>query len=207
MVEPKVKERQRKEKVNRRRQILDAALEVFAERGYEGASVAAIAERCRLSKGLVYFYFRSKEDLFVRVVRRKFAELYHKLRAVERQSGPFEERLERLLATQLAYYRENQAFYKLLSAIGSELPALTPAFQARVRSHSERELRLFRRAIEEGLRQGAFQGDDPDKLVHALGGLIHGLALQYYRGDFDPQRLAREIVQLFLHGIARRDAR
>lgn len=50
--------------VDRRQQILDAALDVFAEQGFEGATSKAIAERAEVTHGLIYFYFNTKEELF-----------------------------------------------------------------------------------------------------------------------------------------------
>jgi AcrR family transcriptional regulator len=50
--------------VDRRQQILEAALDVFAEEGFEGATTKEIAKRADVTQGLIYFYFPSKEDLF-----------------------------------------------------------------------------------------------------------------------------------------------
>src|SRR5690348_1453566 len=50
--------------VDRRQQILEAALDIFAEHGFEGATTKAIASRADVTQGLIYFYFPSKEDLF-----------------------------------------------------------------------------------------------------------------------------------------------
>lgn len=50
--------------VDRRQQILDAALEIFAEQGFEAATNKAIAERAEVNQGLIYFYFASKADVY-----------------------------------------------------------------------------------------------------------------------------------------------
>lgn len=51
--------------VDRRQQILEAALDVFAEEGFEGATTKEIAARADVTQGLIYFYFPSKEELFL----------------------------------------------------------------------------------------------------------------------------------------------
>jgi AcrR family transcriptional regulator len=51
--------------IDRRQQILEAALEVFAEAGFEGATTKDIASRADVTQGLIYFYFPSKDDLFI----------------------------------------------------------------------------------------------------------------------------------------------
>ena len=58
-------ERKAQERQARRRRIQQAAREVFAQRGYAGASIEQIARHAQLSVGAIYLYFRSKEDLYV----------------------------------------------------------------------------------------------------------------------------------------------
>jgi len=50
--------------VDRRQQILEAALDIFAEHGFDGATTKAIVAKADVTQGLIYFYFASKEDLF-----------------------------------------------------------------------------------------------------------------------------------------------
>src|SRR3954454_14635753 len=61
-------ERKAQERQARRRRIQEAARTVFAERGYQGASIELIARAAQLSVGAIYLYFRSKEDLYVSLV-------------------------------------------------------------------------------------------------------------------------------------------
>lgn len=58
----------------RRQQILDAALHVFAEDSYHGSSMAAVAKRAKVSKGLIYNYFKSKEEILITLITDLFDE-------------------------------------------------------------------------------------------------------------------------------------
>lgn len=58
----------------RRLQILDAALHVFAEDSYHGSSIAAVAKRAKVSKGLIYNYFKSKEEILLTLITDLFDE-------------------------------------------------------------------------------------------------------------------------------------
>lgn len=58
----------------RRHQILDAALHVFAEDSYHGSSMAAVAKRAKVSKGLIYNYFKSKEEILLTLISDLFDE-------------------------------------------------------------------------------------------------------------------------------------
>jgi AcrR family transcriptional regulator len=68
-------------RAERERQMLDVAEEVFAERGYRAASMDEIAERCGVSKPMLYEYFGSKDGLLMAAIDRSRAELYEATRA------------------------------------------------------------------------------------------------------------------------------
>ena len=59
----------------RRHQILDAALHVFGEDSYHGSSMAAVAKKAKISKGLIYNYFKSKEEILISIVTDVFTEV------------------------------------------------------------------------------------------------------------------------------------
>jgi AcrR family transcriptional regulator len=63
----------------RKHQILEAALHVFAEDSYHGASMAAVAKRAKVSKGLIYNYFKSKEEILISLVVDVFDEVMGQL--------------------------------------------------------------------------------------------------------------------------------
>src|SRR2546426_8290034 len=76
-------------RADRERQMLDMAEEVFAEQGYHKAAMDEIAERCGVSKPMLYEYFGSKEGLMLAVVARNRAELYEvTTAAIKDADGP-----------------------------------------------------------------------------------------------------------------------
>jgi len=66
----RIQERRREEKEMRRQSIVDAAEQVFAQSGFEVATMADIADQARLSRALVYFYFKDKEELALAITAR-----------------------------------------------------------------------------------------------------------------------------------------
>ena len=82
--------RWRRRKTARPSEIIDAALDVFAEKGFAGARLDEIAARSGVSKGALYLYFETKEDLFRAVVREAVAPNITAARALaEAHTGPF----------------------------------------------------------------------------------------------------------------------
>jgi len=123
-----VDRRRAREKAERRAAILQAAAGVFLEKGISAASMDEIAERTEVSKGTVYLYFASKEDLFVAVVSETFAFLARLFEDAVTQSSSGVEALARLGRQyfrfcrdypdrfRLAFLNDSPAFYGNVSA-------------------------------------------------------------------------------------------
>jgi AcrR family transcriptional regulator len=111
-------------RADRERQMLDVAEEVFAERGYRAASMDEIAERCGVSKPMLYEYFGSKDGLLMAAIDRAKAELYEATRdAMERASTPEEV----LWQGMLAYFEFMDAHSRSFAMLLQEPMVVPPA--------------------------------------------------------------------------------
>ena len=143
----------------RPRQILDAALAVFGERGLAGARLDDIARRAGVSKGTIYLYFANKEELFREVVR---AIVVDRLRQAADQGGstnPVED-LKRYLRAHWEFVRspEFQTIYKLVTGELHNFPDLAEFYGREVIMPATQILAgLIRRGIE----RGDFRAVDP----------------------------------------------
>ena len=114
------KERREREREQLRGLILDAAREMFVERGYEGVSMRKIAEKIEYSPTAIYQHFKDKDALVREICRVDSQKLTEELKS----SGAVEDPMERLMACGMAYARfavENPNHYKMLFL--SQLPA------------------------------------------------------------------------------------
>ncbi|MCF8219278.1 MAG: TetR/AcrR family transcriptional regulator [Bacteroidales bacterium] len=73
---PKTEQQFKKIRDNRKEEIIDVALQLFATEGYHSTSIAKIAKKAEISKGLVYNYFKSKEELLIKVVENAAKDVY-----------------------------------------------------------------------------------------------------------------------------------
>jgi AcrR family transcriptional regulator len=180
--------------------LLDAALEAFADKGFHGASVASIATRAGTSKGLVYAYFPTKEDLLVAVVRRRLADAVALLDAVP--PGPPAEQLGRFIADQLDAAAANVTSYRLLLALELQpdvAPALrraTVALAAPLTALADRLTAIFADlgAADPAAETRYFQA--------TMTGAIHALVLsphRFPRAAFE-ERLRRTFIRRRTHG-------
>ncbi|MEA2350507.1 MAG: hypothetical protein QOG41_491 [Thermoleophilaceae bacterium] len=98
----------------RRETILDAALDVFAEHGFNGASIDEIAHAAGVSKALIYEHFPSKRDLHVSLLERHVQEIFERLAAAAATSDPGEVRLRAGVDTFLEFVETRRAAFQML---------------------------------------------------------------------------------------------
>jgi len=99
--------------------LLDAASELFAEKGYFNCSIGDIARHAHMSQGNVYWYFLSKEELLKAVLAVGFEDLDVLIKEAAHKSGRGIEKLERLVDQYIEFYKENNQFITILAGLMS----------------------------------------------------------------------------------------
>jgi AcrR family transcriptional regulator len=168
----------------RRTQMLEAAMEVIAERGLCDTRIADVADRAGLSPALVVYYFGSKEKLLTEALAYAedlfYIEAFRELTGIEGASR----RLVRLieLACPPVVRREADEYWTLWVELWSR--ALRNEVAARKREALERRWRnTIAEVVREGQRSGEFGPCDPERFATYLSALMDGLALQVLFGD------------------------
>lgn len=105
-----VEDRRARERQGRRRVIVEAAAEVFSERGMDGASMDAIAERAELGKATLYYYFRTKEELHAAVITAAAERFFVVLASVRSSFEHLHEMVESLLWAYVRFCDEHPAW-------------------------------------------------------------------------------------------------
>jgi AcrR family transcriptional regulator len=171
---PRTEEANRRIRAERSAQILDTAAEIFAHKGLAGARTADIAAACKMSEGLLFHYFASKEDIFAAVVEAALQAAGNPAQSVLEQPGTPLEKLRRLLQIYLPGMWSKPAYFLvILQALNSEI---TPqALREHVLEQSARNLRIYRQLIAEGQLSGEVAQGDPALLAMVFGACIQGL--------------------------------
>ena len=185
----------------RRAQILRAARSVFIERGYQPARVEDVAKRAGLSKGAVYFYFSSKRELFLALVREEHEATYSFLDKAEEDPRPAAEKLLELGMRYLDYFaglKSPPRFFLMMCEIGIRDDEIREEVQAVHQSFIDAVTRI----MAQGVAEGSFRPLDPRAVAQLLKALIDGLAGESAIGlRPDKESLAASGMQLILHGI------
>ncbi|MFC1412571.1 TetR/AcrR family transcriptional regulator [Streptacidiphilus sp. N1-12] len=181
--------------------LLTAASRLFAERGFALTSVQEIVERAGVTKGAMYHYYASKDDLLQEIYSRLLAGQSDRLVAIADTPGlPVRERLRAAAADLVVSTLEN-----LDDATVSwrSMHMLPPERMAQVRLERRRFHERFRALIEQGQAEGALRADiSADLAAHQFFGGVHHLGAWYHAdGELTPESIGETFADLLLRGL------
>jgi AcrR family transcriptional regulator len=182
--------------------LLAEATRLFAERGYDRTSVQEIVEAAGVTKGALYHYFGSKDDLLHEIYGRVLRLQTERLDAIAARPTDVRERLADAAADVVVTSIENLDDTKIFFR---SMHQLSPEKQKAVRAERRRYHETFRSLIEEGQRDGHFRdGLRPDLVVDYFFGSVHHLGTWYHAdGPLSAKQVATEFSDLLLHSVLR----
>ena len=190
-----------------RRGILDAAEAIFAERGFRGARIQDIAARARIAVGTVYNHFTDKDDVLGALLEERTEELVTSLKAKRQDPREFRDRLEVRVGRMLACVEKHWAFFAVANEQGLFAGSAVPSVRTATRRlrHVEQFRAVFRALVDEGISSGDLEPIGGDALARFLAGTLRAFLLSsLVERNPDVGQHAATIVDLFLHGAARR---
>ncbi len=182
-----------------RERILDAALNIFSNKGYHDTKLDEIAEESQTSKGGIYFHFPNKERLFLALVD-QFADL-----------------LERRITDAIAH--ENEGIQRVRAALEAclhtfgkyRLPAkillvqavgLGATFENKRMEINDRFARLIKTYLDEAIAVGDLAAVDTEVVSYAWMGAIYGVVIRWvYTGEPTPDRILSALLPVLLKSV------
>lgn len=196
------------DKEEKKQQILEAAIRVFAQNGVMQTKMTDIAEAAGIGKGTIYEYFRSKEDIFAEAYNHIFLNTEHRIAKVLESPIQPEEKLRNFMSVTME---------ELLVKDGGEFAGIMMSFWSEgVRKKNERIMEIidlkkiysdFRIMIagilEEGINKGQFREMDTHITASVIIGAMDGILLQYImdRNLFSPEEAIAALLDSLLRGI------
>ncbi len=172
-------ERRAREKAQRRQQILDAARQEFFERGFHRPTVDDVAARAEVSKGTIYLYFESREDLLAHLLLEGLDLLIEEMdTACEPEPAqPVECTLQALARAYLRFCQSNRSYFRLIMAFdrGRFEESIPPALYQQVMDKSLQGLDLLARTVKRGQASGVFHVDDPWQAAGSVWAALNGV--------------------------------
>jgi TetR/AcrR family fatty acid metabolism transcriptional regulator len=184
------------------RHIIEAAVRVFARKGYYNSRVSDIAREAGVAAGTIYLYFRTKDEILVTLFREKMARFVATVRkAIAREPDPTA-RLRRLVHLHFELLEENPA---LAEVVQVELRQGQKFFRGAAASEVSAYFALIGSVLEEGVAQGRFRSDLPVKVAtKTLFGAMDQMATSWVLGKrgYRLVDIAPAVAEIFLRGVS-----
>jgi len=193
-----ITERRKKEKADMTQSILDAALSLFIEQGYDNVSIRKIAEKIEYSPSTIYLYFEDKDAIFFELHNSGFTELYKHQLEVQNIHDP----KERLLAHGRAYLNfafEHQEYYDIMFIVRSPGKFID---KYKNWECGDRAYNLLIQNVKECIEAGYFRDQKPEGVAFLLWSAMHGMASLLIRKRLTlPISDNGDVMDIFNHSL------
>ncbi len=186
-----------------REHILEAAAQIFSEKGFHAASMQDIAEAVRLQKASLYHHVASKQEILFDLLELAVDLLIEKQEAVMVMPLSAEEKLRQAIGLYIQTLTDHQALSAVLLL---EYRSLEPSLRLRHIAKRDRYEALWRALIQEGKTDGSFDAVDPAFAARALLGEMNWTITWYKSGGrLSPKQIADKYSDLFMRGLLIRE--
>ena len=186
-----------------RENILKIAQDIFSKYGYKKTTLDDIANAVRKGKSSLYYYFKSKEDLFQAVIMKEVEVLARELdKVVNRNTDPVD-KLRDYLLTKITTFRNLANFY---NALENDVTAIGFIEEFKHR-YEQDEIKLIKRILIEGVRKNDFEIYDFNLAAIGITRAIKGLEMPLSAGTYGNMNLVRSvavILKIICYGIMKR---
>ena len=180
----------------RREQVIEAAVRLFADQGYHGTTVGDLCDELGVGKGVFYWYFDSKEALFSEILRTTLIRLRRAQQtAIEKVDDPVL-RIEEGIRASIEFFRDEPAHLGLI-----RIAARYEEFSGVVHQGQEVVVADTAHHIKDGMAAGEIRHGDAELMAHGILGAIFHFVETYFGADVDRPQLADEAVAFCLRGI------
>ncbi|MBI1319772.1 MAG: TetR family transcriptional regulator [Candidatus Hydrogenedens sp.] len=182
--------------------LLESALSLFSDRGYEGTSIREIIEGAGVTRPVLYYYFENKEDLFTRLVEEKFSELVSEIEQVRFEYETCSDRLKSIIRKAFHLAEENPEAVRLILQVFFAPPQQGPPLDRK--ALARKRFRHIEDIMQEGLDNKEISGGDAQSLGLVFLGIMdmHVMAKTNRPETRLTPELADGLIDLFICGAS-----
>lgn len=189
-------------KDQREQEIKEAALKIFSTKGYHRTTMAEIAMEAGYGKGTIYWYWKSKEELYFALISDLHNEILALVDEAGASEGPALPKIKNLADGMVDIYYRNREYCKLSWRMrAEELQAFSPEFVEALHNYVMRTRQALEALLQQASEEGYFEGVDPYYLSCIILGMVEGMEIQWLedQSTFD----LRQGMDLALQLLAR----
>ena len=172
-----VPERKERERRKRKKDILEAAKNVFSNKGYMNATVEEIAQEAELSTGTIYLYFSGKEELYISLIVESYDILISEVKDVLGEDIEAGEILVKIGRTYYRFCKNYPDHYRVLNFIVNEHLnlKLAPELIEKIGEKTDMVFKMVCGVIKTGVQEGIFKPVDAWEITSLFWGNLHGI--------------------------------
>jgi len=202
--------RREREKEQRRSAILRAARKEFFEKGFRAVTVDSIARRSELSKGAIYLYFKSKEEIYAQILLRDIDKFHEKVVSLLDPSRSASDNLRRYAEVYAAFFISDRELFRIFMnfMIQHNPVNFTPNINDHIVKSTNQTVVIIEQILQMGIERGEFPGcRDVRVCRNALWGLLNGIiALHLFTGreNTREERVRNQVrggLEVFIAGL------
>jgi len=199
--------RKERDALRRQREIMDAALSIFAAQGFHGTTMAQISEAAQYPLGTIYKYFSSKKQIYHDLVMERVHQLGDILYeiSIKPDLSPTE-KLKQFLFAKSKFYRTNSEFIRIYISERSTIDSvLLPKLNQKVNRMNDKMVSLFQRTFEQG-QSDEFNAYPPREMALLFTDIAHSVSWSSLFEEEDEKKHCKRlelIFNIFLNGVAK----
>lgn len=182
------------------RKIINTAIEIFSEKGFNKTTMQEIAEEAGVGKGTIYRFFNSKEDMVSSLLEISIDEISEQISsAISPLDDPLE-KMKAIIKVELDYYYANRNLARFLVR---EMWGYQSKFLDHIRKIRESRATTIEQIIEEGMQKNQFKTLDPQTITASLEGMILASTIYWFtfHDEYPKKQIEENINRLFFQGI------
>ncbi len=184
-------------------EILNAAQELFYEKGYEKATTREISQKVGISKAALYHHFTNKEEILFKICLRAADELINNMKqAISRNKNldvPLKEKLKDIMLEYATTYLKNKNFNKILL---HEIEFLSPEKKRVILDKETENVHQLRNFLKELMDQGVIKKFDPTVMTFSIISALHWLYFWFKpEKGLSLEKVIEQIAEMYLDGI------
>jgi len=192
-----------KKSVEKKNILLQVAQSIFARFGLFKTTVDEIAKTARMGKSSIYYYFKSKEDIFKAVLEKELASLKEKITTAIAKAKSPQEKLRKFIITRMKYIKELANIY---AALKDEYLRHYAFIQKLRENYDKEEIDTIKNILQEGIKQKVFFIKNLELTSFAISTAIKGLEYDWTIriGEKELEKNIDSLLEVLFYGIIKR---
>jgi len=185
------------EQNRRRKEIFNASVHLFLEKGFTETSMREIADAAGIGKSTLYYYFKSKDEILISYFINEISKITVHAEEIVEQNLSIAEKLRNIMRMHLTYLTANKKVFLKLTTETQRL-SLESQEKIQVKRHAYQD--LLQSLIEEGIQTGEFRSVNPLFAARSISTLL-SLAIFTSRPTGTPEEMMADALDIFFKGV------